>query len=379
MGGAGVANGNYTQAGFLNPALMARFEDRDHIGIVFPSLGIEVADSDDLVDSLDQFQADYDAFEQALENSVDAATLEQARANLTASFVNIEGDLTLDGTVYAKLAIPTSFLSSAIYVNSRVNLLTGPRLNESDLALIANATSIDALDGLASTALVIGNAVTDFGLVLAKRFELAGNELALGVTPKLQRVDTFAYAATIDDFDEDDYDSQNYSNDDSFSNVDVGVTYSNARWSVGLVARNLISQELSAGPIQLFNPGVPLTLEYEFEPSATAGFGFNSRFFAFALDVDLTPTRYLQLSEASQQQLFGEEIEHQFARAGIEFDLFRNAQLRIGYRHDLEGTFDDAYTAGIGLSPFGRVHLNINAVYTDENNFGAGLQFAFTF
>ena len=68
MGGAGVANGNYTQAGFLNPALMARFEDRDHIGIVFPSLGIEVADSDDLVDSLDQFQADYDAFEQHLEN-----------------------------------------------------------------------------------------------------------------------------------------------------------------------------------------------------------------------------------------------------------------------------------------------------------------------
>ncbi|RTE87164.1 MULTISPECIES: conjugal transfer protein TraF [Gammaproteobacteria] len=378
MGGAGVANGSYIQAGYLNPALMARYEDRDHIGIVFPSLNLEAADRDDLIDKIDQFQNDYEQLEVAL-NGNDAGAIQAARSNLVQSFSEVEGNVSVGGGAYAKLAIPTSFVSAAIYFNTDLNILTGPRLSGSDINLINTATDIDALDQLESSALVLGNAVSDIGLVLAKRFEVGGNELAVGITPKLQRVDTFAYAATINSFDEDDYDAESYSTDESVSNVDIGVTYSNSSWSIGLAARNLIEHEIDSVSFQLPNFLSPQFLTYEFAPSAVLGFGYNARFMALSLDVDLTANNYLQLSDSSQQLLFGEAVKTQFVRAGVEFDAFRNAQLRLGIRHDLEGTYDDALTAGLGLSPFGRVHLNLTGIYTDDSDFGAGLQLAFTF
>lgn len=378
MGGAGIANGNYIQAGYLNPALMARFEDRDHVGMVFPSINVEASDRDDLIDKIDEFQSDYDSLEQAL-NGNDSVAVEEARAELTESFTQIEGNVALGAGVYAKIAIPTRWVSAAIYVNSNINILTGPRLSANDLTLINSATDIDALDQLESSALIIGNGVSDLGLILAKRFEVGENELAIGVTPKLQRVDTFAYAANIDNFDEDDYDSQNSSTDESVANIDIGLTYSNSVWSVGFVAQNLIEHEIDSAEFMLPEMLSPQFLTYEFTPSAALGFGYSARFMSLALDVDLTANNYLQLSDQSQELLFGEVVKTQFVRAGVEFDAFRNAQLRLGYRHDLEGTFEDAFTAGIGLSPWGRVHLNLTGVYTDDRDFGAGLQLAFTF
>lgn len=387
MGGSGVANGNYIQAGFINPALMARFEDRDNVGLVFPSLAFSASDEDKLIDTIDNFQDSYDRLESLLDSgSTDVNAIEEARNEVKQSFQAIRGDVSFNADIYAQLAIPANLVSIALYIHAQPTVFTGPRLNGDDLDVIANATNSEQLDDLKSAGIAVGSLRTDLGLVLAKNFEIGDNKLAIGVTPKLQRVDTFAYAATIQSFDEDNFDAKDYSTDDNFFNIDVGVTYSVDNWSVGLVGKNLISQSVKSAPF--FNLGLlgnvdysvaDLPLVYDFKPEFVAGVGYRSKSFTVSADVDLTAQNYLHMATASQLLLFGEEIKQQFVRAGAEFDLWRTLQLRVGYRHDLKGNFDDAITAGLGFSPFGRLHINLMGSYVSDRNFGAGAQLAFTF
>lgn len=387
MGGAGVANGNYIQAGFINPALMARFEDRDNVGLVFPSLAFNAADEDKLIDSIDLFQDSFENLEALLDSgSTDVGAIEQARDELKQNFSDIKGDVSFNADIYALLAIPANFLSVAVYLHAQPTVFTGPRLHQGDLDVITNATDSDQLEDLMSAGIAVGSMRTDLGVVLAKNFTVGGNRLAIGVTPKLQRIDSFAYAATIQRFDEDNFDASDYSTDDNGFNIDVGLTYSIDNWSIGFVAKNLISQDIESAPffsidnlnnVVYGTPNMPL--HYEFKPEFVAGVGYRSKSFTISADIDLTGQNYLHMTTASQMLLFGQEVKHQFVRAGAEFDIFRTLQLRVGYRHDLEGHFEDAISAGLGFSPFGRVHVNIMANYVSDQNLGAGAQLAFTF
>lgn len=388
MGGAGVANGNYIQAGFINPALMARFEERDNVSLVFPSLGFNASDEDDLIDRIDTFQESFNRLEDLLDSgSNDVGAIEAARDELEADFSNVKGDVNFEASLYAQLAIPAHLVSVALFVKAEPTLFTGPRLDTGDLAIISNATDSADLDNLRSAGIVVGSMRTDLGIIFAKNFEVGGHTLGIGVSPKLQRIDTFAYAATIQSFDEDDFDASDYASDDSNFNVDVGLTYTMDNFSFGLVGKNLLSQDVDStdfysldlinNNVVYENPTTPLL--YEFKPEFVAGVGFRSKSFTLSADVDLTAQNYLHMTGESQRVLFGQEVKHQFARAGAEFDLWRTLQLRVGYRHDLEGTFDDMVTAGLGFSPFGRVHINIMASYVSDRNLGAGAQLAFTF
>ncbi len=69
----------------------------------------------------------------------------------------------------------------------------------------------------------------------------------------------------------------------------------------------------------------------------------------------------------------------QMAALGAELDLFGWAQLRGGYRHDLKDNQGDAFTAGLGFSPFSVFHLDIAGIYAGSNEFGGVVQTSFTF
>lgn len=367
---------------------MARFEDRDHVGLVFPSVAFNASDEDKLIDSIDLFQESYDKLEQLLDSgSTDANAINSARNELKQSFTNIKGDVNFSADVYAQLAIPANLVSLAVYVHAQPRVFTGPRLAAGDLDVISNATNAEQLEELKNVGIAVGTMRTDLGLVLAKNFNLGENRLAIGITPKLQRVDTFAYSAAVQSFDEDNFDASDYSSDENAFNIDVGITYNINNWSLGLVGKNLISRDVESVPFidlanlnnNLVGAAVDVPLLYEFKPEFVAGVGYRSKSFTLTADIDLTTQNYLHMSSASQQLLFGQEVKHQFVRAGAEVDIWRTLQLRVGYRHDLEGIFDDAITAGLGFSPFGRVHINVMASYVSDRNFGAGGQLAFTF
>jgi hypothetical protein len=74
--------------------------------------------------------------------------------------------------------------------------------------------------------------------------------------------------------------------------------------------------------------------------------------------------------------LFGET---QFARLGAEFNAFDWAQMRVGFRTDLEDTRDDLYTLGLGLSPFDVFHLDLTGFIGEQDTYGGLVEIRLTF
>ena len=83
-------------------------------------------------------------------------------------------------------------------------------------------------------------------------------------------------------------------------------------------------------------------------------------------DLDLTENDPVDGGEGSQ-----------YASFGAEFNAFRIAQLRVGYRADLVNSDRSTVSAGVGFSPLG-VHVDL-AVAAGESEIGAAAQFGFRF
>lgn len=385
MGGAGVANGNYTQAASLNPALVANYLQRDNFGLVLPAIFIEVANSDELVDSIDNFQDSFDRLENLLQQAeqgqpVNEANIQRARQQLTQDFAKTEGRLNADLNLQASISIPNRFLATSLFFNADADIFGGSSIAESDLDTILNAQRPADLENLNSEGYVVGYVTADLGLAMARNFTIAGREVAIGVAPKLQQMESIGYIAQLDTFDDDDFDAGEYRSSSDAFNLDLGVSVAlSERSSLGLTVHDLFKHEVSSVPLFSRRSDEPVLLSYERGPKLTAGFGYNTEHMAFSADLDLNAQNYLGLNQESQLLLFREQFKVQFARAGFELDLARWVQFRAGYRHDLKGTYDDAVTAGLGFSPFGRMHINVSALYAGENNMGAGAQLAFTF
>ncbi|EFB2293544.1 conjugal transfer protein TraF, partial [Escherichia coli] len=64
---------------------------------------------------------------------------------------------------------------------------------------------------------------------------------------------------------------------------------------------------------------------------------------------------------------------------GAEFNAWKWAQLRTGYRQNLVSNNGSAFTAGIGLSPFDVIHIDVAGLVGTDNNYGAIAQLQFTF
>lgn len=90
--------------------------------------------------------------------------------------------------------------------------------------------------------------------------------------------------------------------------------------------------------------------------------------FTTAFDVDLTPASG-----------FTSDGKRQFAAVGAEFNAWQWVQLRAGYRQNLAGNDGSAFTAGVGVSPFDVVHLDLAGLAGTDNNYGAIAQLQFTF
>jgi len=64
----------------------------------------------------------------------------------------------------------------------------------------------------------------------------------------------------------------------------------------------------------------------------------------------------------------------QMLKIGAEFGFKSAMQVRAGYNKDLQGNKGQVFTAGIGLSPFNILHLDLGASYGGSNKFGVVAQ-----
>ncbi|WP_337913394.1 conjugal transfer protein TraF [Vibrio cholerae] len=352
MGGVGVVSGNFLTGPFYNPALVAIYRRNDDAGMILPSIGLSYNDPCDLITDLDKVS---DIINQSSKG--DYSNIGELNKSLTA----MQGDVLnaeLGGVV--AFAIPNQFISANVfgkaYTESFVSPIIDSRVCADDLCELerAKASSVNAVS--------VG--VTELGITLAKYQTFLGQHIAFGITPKLQRVYTYVYEASLNSYDIKDL--RDNGNGETIFNMDAGALWFYGPIRIGFAANNLISREIKTKTITSAVSGNPISYSYDMKPQYTVGAGIVADYFTLSVDYDLNEEeRYKDFKDNTQM-----------IRVGGEIDIMRQLKLRAGYNKNLaydntEGTV----TAGIGLSPLNLFQLDLGASYTNENAMGAYINF----
>ncbi len=335
MGNTGVASADYLTAPFYNPALTASYKDEDDFGF-FLALGVSANDQDDAISIIDDLQDNIDdsnqsAIDENL-NELDGAEPVQVNAGIGLA-----------------IALPTNVVASNLFVHSYAEIVA-----TTDITNNYQSSTVD----------LVAFGYIELGLALAKQFQISGEQFSFGITPKYQQMTTYAQVATVEDFDVDDYDESETTK--SAFNVDLGAVWYKQDFRVALAIKDLIAQEIDVSDNQGNIDGT-----YNLDTQVTVGVAYNTDYFVAAIDADLTKQTRFENIETND--------DTQFIRFGIEGNAWGWAQLRAGYEIDLEETLDNSITAGIGISPFDLVSVDIAGSYAGENQVGASANLAFTF
>ncbi|MCL1075382.1 conjugal transfer protein TraF [Shewanella dokdonensis] len=367
MGGAGVAAGDRMVAGFINPALLSLTERQsDDVSLLLPTLGADGADKDKMVDKFDDVQDNYDALELAIDNR-DVEGMIHYRDQLLGNLQSLVGN-----SAYASaglglaVVLPSSKrLSVAIIAKSYLDGFALADISESDLSLLSTLDPLNppSLDDLSSQGRVIAGAVSDVGVALSSGFTVADMPLTVGITPKLQRLDTFNYAVSANNFDVNDFDSDDYRNDDTGFNLDVGVALQPMPGlTLGLSGRNLVKQDLQT----MVSEGRQLT--YQIKPMVTAGVAYEWRAVTLTSDIDLT-----------ENNKFAELEGPKYWRVGGEVKATDWLAVRLGYRQDLNDVTTDIYSVGTGIAIGKFFRLDLTGMFGSDNAIGGALQTSYHF
>jgi hypothetical protein len=370
MAGAGYVTAGYADGVLYNPSLLANFGESDDGALVL-NLGALAQDPDDLIDHLDDLVDLTDRVQGTnILRSQDADELTYLLQQIDEKTIQVTGGGSL------VVAIPTNVISAAFVAKGTFALSGTPDVNDDDYATIERVkcftdanegagniencdTTFDPETDLKSQVTARGALVQEIGLALAKSFDLAdGSRLLVGVTPKRVEVDTLVYTASVADFDEDDIDSDDYRTTASATTMDVGVTLIQGPLSYGLTVQNLSSKKFTA-----FDGSI-----YELETRSTAAIGYNNNWLRAEAAVDLNAI-----------SVYGFAGKTQIARAGIELSPLSWLQIRAGYQTDLESTMPNAFTVGLGLSPFDAINLDLAAISGSDDALGAAMQLGIRF
>mgnify|MGYP004706820075 FL=1 len=366
MGGTGVASSGYTAAALANPALMTRHDASDDVGIILPSVGAQISDPDNLRDGLDRVKDNWNRLNDAAGNGNSA----ERSAALKKSLQDVSGDSGhASAGVSAVIAIPNETLPFALVVKGWGQAKARAVVTDHDLAYLdAAQTGIfsptqDDLNQLTSRAEGVAALVSEYGLAMAHQFTLAGAPVSVGLTPKLQRVDTWNYNVAINNYSTSDFHSGEWKRSESGGNVDIGLAAQlTPEWTVGLTGQNLVARNVDTREVN----GLKDT--FQIRPQATAGTSWSNGFITLATDIDLTPASG-----------FASDEKAQYAGVGAELNAWDWAQLRAGYRADMRNSENNVFTAGIGISPFNVVHLDLTGMAGTDRTYGAAAQLTFTF
>ncbi len=387
MGGAGVAAGTSANAVFLNPALLAVKRERDRFSIELPIIGGRVLDQGSVIDAIDNFESSnpIERFDNALTafntGDFDAARQEliDAGLDLNSRFVAISDKvLQVEGSAAVVIGVPGERLGVSLFANAHVIGGAFSVYSQEDREAIEGVISAaqgngnipSPVDDFTSSVRARFALLTEVGIGLAHKLDQLGG-IAVGVTPKLVKVQTYNYGFQGASIDNVEIDLDQGERSDSGFNIDIGVAkdFGNG-WQAGIAVKNLISQEYDLAPT---NVQGEIAGKFKLEPMARIGAAYRPPalgWITLAADLDLT-----------ENQPAGLDSKTQYVGLGVEFDAFRTLQLRLGYRHNLSDLPDDldsgVYSAGLGFSPFG-VHLDV-AVAGNSDDLGAALQFGFRF
>lgn len=404
MGGAGVAAAEHAAAALYNPALLAATAETVNFSFIAPGLGVSASGNKGAIDAVnaindnksvdrlttasDAFQVAFNACQPACGNNV---ALQNASGQVASAAQAVLNDLRgLDGKTYQvaaggvmAVALPKWEYKGALSLNVEFFGRATPTIAAADLSDVqtvingANAyatsgaqaglnTFIDPGTGdlivgnnnedYASNFKVVGVAIADVGVSLAKAFTIADQTVLVGITPKFQQVNTVAYTANVDS---NDFDLDKNKKTSSGVNLDVGVAKIFEEGPlpglrVGAVVRNLIPKTYKTS-----DP----TQDVKVAPQLRVGAAWTGKYGTVASDLDLTANKVVGNGSGSSQ----------IVALGGELNGWNVAKLRLGYRQDLKQKVG-AITAGFSL-----LGLQVSAAYSKDREVAAALQFGASF
>ncbi|PWI32230.1 conjugal transfer protein TraF [Vibrio albus] len=342
MGGTGVVAATYLTAPFYNPALTAIYRRNDDAGMLLPSIGLVYNDEDKLIDS------------------IDALTSISSDAEAQAALDSMAGDdarLEFGGAV--AFGIPNPYLAMNIFGKSYMEAFVAPNVATGEGSGLANAA--------ASYFEVASVAVTEAGLSIAKYQTVLGQHMSFGISPKLQRVYSYAYAANAQNFDI--YNILENDNAETTFNIDAGTMWFYGPVRIGVSGTNLISRDIESESVTTTG-STTKTFTYKIQPQYTVGAGLVFDYFTISADYDLTEdTRFDDFEDNTQ-----------WLRAGFELDIMRQLQIRGGYKRNMAySDSEDTITAGVGLSPLGLFEMDVTVSYTNPDAMGGYINFLTTY
>ncbi|MFV0110342.1 conjugal transfer protein TraF [Enterobacter ludwigii] len=366
MGGVGVASAHFGAAPLTNPALLATSRGQDKISLIAPSIGAQASDPANLIDGFDDVTTAWDNLEDALGsgNEAEAAgKLADTVAGLAGEHANANLGLSM------VLAVPDDELPVALSVNSWAKGHARALVSQSDLDYLDDVAKgiiipgKDDLDKLTSRAEGMAALVTEYGVTVAHPFTLGELPVGVGITPKIQRIETWNYNVAINNYDSSDLRDGNWQHQTMSANIDAGFFASvTPEWMVALSAQNLFENKVKTREINGYQPA------FIIRPELTAGTAWNNERVTLSADIDLTPVSNFQYVDKNQYAAFGAEL-----RAADW------VQLRAGYRLDMRGNDRRVVTGGVGLSAGEAMQFDLTAMAGRDRTIGGVAQFTFHF
>lgn len=366
MGGVGVASAHFGAAPLTNPALLATSREQDKISLIAPSIGAQASDPANLIDGFDDVTTAWDNLENALGsgNEAEAAgKLADSVAGLAGEHANANLGLSM------VLAVPDDELPVALSVNSWAKGHARALVSQSDLDYLDDVAKgiiipgKDDLDKLTSRAEGMAALVTEYGVTVAHPFTLGELPVGVGITPKIQRIETWNYNVAINNYDSSDLRDGNWQHQTMSANIDAGFFASvTPEWMVALSAQNLFENKVKTREINGYQPA------FIIRPELTAGTAWNNERVTLSADIDLTPVSNFQYVDKNQYAAFGAEL-----RAADW------VQLRAGYRLDMRGNDRRVVTGGVGLSAGEAMQFDLTAMAGRDRTIGGVAQFTFHF
>jgi hypothetical protein len=380
MGGTGVASASYGSAIFINPALLAKAKSSDGIAVVAPALGAQISDKDNLRDQIDDISDDVDNYRNSLKNinifdlfrpgSPGYKQVSSAAGDLADQLDSLKGK-TANGKAAGGIAVslPSDALSVAFMAKAYANARVSSYIDQGDIDLLRSIQSVPARaltvdpNSLQSKGFGRAAIVSDYGVAIARQFDIGGVPVSLGVTPKLQQTWLYNYTVSIYNYHSGDLNNSRYRNSDTGFNVDAGMAADfGESWTVGLSGQNLMSRDIDTKEVD----GVRDT--YQIRPLVTAGVAWHNELLTLTADGDLTETKG-----------FKSEDNSQYVGVGAEVKPLQWLALRAGYRADVKNNDSNVFTAGVGFAPLNTVHVDLMGLYGEDETWGAGAQLSLTF
>ena len=379
MGGTGVASALPGSASFHNPALLAMPQNDSHNGfaMVLPSLSARYANKQKVLDQINSIQDTINAFNAAY-NSSNTAAAEQDAQTLANQLTAIDQNTTrADAGAGLGFAVPGSSLGFSFFADATLRasarVYTAPSdINYLEQVASGNVSGVINKGGVTggysfqTSGTIIGAAIAETGVSLAHAFNVDGNPLSLGISPKFVQIRTFDYHQSVADFSQSNFHASQYETTDNKVNADIGAAYRFGRshaWTAGLAVKNVAPMKVRSVTGR----------EFKVDPKVTLGLSNTQGWHTISMEAELTPTK-----------AFGYDDKTQWVSVGAEANVYETLELRAGVRHNIasQATGHDIaenneFTAGLGFSPFG-VNIEASGMVSSTDK-GAALELAFNF